>query len=165
MDFYKRIKELVEMMKDFDLTEIEIKDGEREVRIKKGKTDAEKGIDSLPQALVNPGMAMTQAPQPVAVGNPQPAAAAEAPPVRDPNLVEFKSPMVGTFYGSPSPESPPYVNEGDRVNKETVLCIIEAMKVMNEIKAETNGELVEILVENGEAVEFGQPMFLIRTAG
>jgi acetyl-CoA carboxylase biotin carboxyl carrier protein len=97
--------------------------------------------------------------------NPQAGPEAAAPPAKDANIHEFKSPMVGTFYRAPSPESPPYVTEGDRVSKEAVLCIIEAMKVMNEIKAEISGEIVEILVENGEAVEFGQPLFLIRTSG
>ena len=77
---------------------------------------------------------------------------------------EFNSPIVGTFYTAPSPESAPYVTEGDKVKKDSILCIIEAMKVMNEIKAELSGEIIEVLVENGEAVEYGQPLFLIRTS-
>ncbi|MBN1903161.1 acetyl-CoA carboxylase biotin carboxyl carrier protein [Candidatus Sumerlaeota bacterium] len=80
----------------------------------------------------------------------------------DKNVTEIKSPMVGTFYRAPSPESPPYVQIGDRVNPDTVLCIVEAMKLMNEIKAETSGAIVDILVENGQPVEYGQPMFKIK---
>lgn len=90
------------------------------------------------------------------------AAAAPAPPAAEEGLVTFAAPMVGTFYRAPSPEAGPYVSLGDRVEPESVLCILEAMKVMNEIKAECRGEVAAILVENGEPVEFGQPLFKIR---
>ena len=80
----------------------------------------------------------------------------------DENLTEIKSPMVGTFYRAPSPDSPPYVEVGDMVKSDTVLCIVEAMKLMNEIKAECSGKVMEILVENGQPVEYGQPMFKIK---
>ena len=76
--------------------------------------------------------------------------------------IEIKSPMVGTFYGSPSPENPPFVSPGQEVTPETVVCIIEAMKVMNEIKAEVSGTIVEVLAENGKPVEFGQPLFRLK---
>jgi acetyl-CoA carboxylase biotin carboxyl carrier protein len=157
MDVYDKIKELVEMMQDFDLSEIEIKDGDQEIKLRKGFCGTE-----MPMAP------MTALPMNTQPAVPQDAAAAggEAPAVeRDPSLQEFKSPMVGTFYRAPSPESPPYVTEGDKASADTILCIIEAMKVMNEIRAEVSGEVVDILVENGEAVEFGQPLFLIRRAG
>jgi acetyl-CoA carboxylase biotin carboxyl carrier protein len=102
-------------------------------------------------------------------GGPAPAlpaaapAAAAAPEAEAPAQgTPFPSPMVGTYYRSPSPEAEPFVDVGDTVGPETVLCIIEAMKVMNEIKAETSGTIVEVLVENGEPVEFGQPLFLLR---
>jgi len=147
MEMFDKIKEMVEIMKDFDLTEIEVKDGEKEIKLKKG------GDVTLGGMALNP-MAM---PQPAAV-----AAGGAAEAEKDPNLLEVKSPMVGSFFRAPSPESPPYVTEGDKVNRETVLCIVEAMKVMNEIKAELSGEVAEVLVENGEAVEFGQPLFLVR---
>jgi acetyl-CoA carboxylase biotin carboxyl carrier protein len=78
------------------------------------------------------------------------------------NLHEIASPMVGTFYRAPSPDSAPYVELGQKVTPDTVVCIIEAMKVMNEIKAETTGTIVEILVENGKSVEFGQPLFRVK---
>ena len=89
------------------------------------------------------------------------SAPAAGPEARPANVTEFKSPLVGTFYRSAKPDSDPFVNVGDEVGTEKVLCIIEAMKVMNEIKAEMNGVVREILVKNGQAVEFGEPMFLI----
>ena len=97
-----------------------------------------------------------------AAGAEAPEAAAEAGP--PPGTVPFESPMVGTFYRAASPDADPFVSAGTQVNDETVICIIEAMKVMNEIKAETRGEVVEVLVENGEPVEFGQPLFLLKPA-
>ena len=89
-------------------------------------------------------------------------APAPAPPVPASNEVEIKSPMIGTFYRAPSPESAPYVEVGTEVNPETVVCIIEAMKVMNEIKAEAKGVITQVMVENAKPVEFGQPLFKIR---
>lgn len=82
--------------------------------------------------------------------------------INDKNLHQVKSPMVGTFYQSPSPDTEAYVQVGDKVNEKTVVCIIEAMKLFNEIEAEVNGEIVEILVENGQLVEYGQPLFLVK---
>lgn len=78
------------------------------------------------------------------------------------NLHKITSPMVGTFYAAPSPDAPPYVKVGDKVKTDTVVCIIEAMKLFNEIEAEVNGEIVEVLVENGQLVEYGQPLFLVK---
>ena len=107
------------------------------------------------------------APEPVpaapAVEKEAPQAVAQvAEKKKEDNYTEIKSPMVGTFYRAPSPESPPYVEVGDHVNAETVLCIVEAMKLMNEIKAEMRGQIMEILVENGQPVEYGQPMFKVK---
>jgi acetyl-CoA carboxylase biotin carboxyl carrier protein len=161
MDEVKKIKELVELMQDFDLIEIEIKEGDREIKLRKDGANSQ--VPIAPIAPMGASPVVVPAPQaPAQAGG---EAASDAPPARDPNLTEFKSPMVGTFYRAPSPESPPYVTEGDRITNDTILCIVEAMKVMNEIKAEMQGEVAEILVENGEAVEFGQPLFLVRRAG
>ena len=102
------------------------------------------------------------APQPAAPLHAQPPAAPSAAAsagASEPSGRTIDSPMVGTFYRAPSPESPPFVNVGDRVSPDTVLCIIEAMKVMNEIKAETEGVITEVLAENGKPVQFGEPMF------
>jgi acetyl-CoA carboxylase biotin carboxyl carrier protein len=101
-----------------------------------------------------------------AAANPQAAPAApDAEKAAETNLVKITSPMVGTFYRAASPDGDPFINEGDRVTHDQVICIIEAMKVMNEIKAEMEGEVVSILIENGESVEFGQPMVTIRRTG
>jgi len=102
-----------------------------------------------------PGPSLPAAPAAAPAGEPAPAAPAGP---------TFDSPMVGTFYRSPSPDAGPFVSVGERVTAETVVCIIEAMKVMNEIQAEFPGEILEVLVENGEPVEFGQPLFLVKKA-
>lgn len=153
------IEHLIRLMGEHGLVEIEVRSGkDRKIRLSKRASE--------PTSVVYaPAPAASAAPAAGARG--APAAAAEVPAAKavDPNLVEFTSPMVGTFYRAPSPESPPYVTNGDKVAPETVLCIIEAMKVLNEIKAEQKGEVVDILVENGEAVEYGQPLFLIRKSG
>ncbi|QOY34078.1 acetyl-CoA carboxylase biotin carboxyl carrier protein [Anaerobacillus isosaccharinicus] len=83
-------------------------------------------------------------------------------PAVEENLHKITSPMVGTFYAAASPDSPPYVKKGDQVKNDSVVCIVEAMKLMNELEAEVNGEIVEVLVENGQLVEYGQPLFLVR---
>ncbi|HKR55353.1 MAG TPA: acetyl-CoA carboxylase biotin carboxyl carrier protein, partial [Gemmatimonadales bacterium] len=101
-------------------------------------------------------------PMGIPVGSaPAPAPAAPAAPEKPSNLVEFKSPLVGTFYRSPKPDAESFVNVGDEIGPDRVLCIIEAMKVMNEIKAEMHGVVREILVKNGQAVEFGEVLFQI----
>lgn len=104
---------------------------------------------------------------PLAAAQPaESAASPEAPakPVEEAGVTFIKSPMVGTFYRAPSPESPSFADVGKKVGAETVVCIIEAMKVMNEIQAELSGTIIEVLIENGEAVEYGQPLFKVKTA-
>ena len=148
----KELRRLLRLMRDFDLTELEIEEEGHRVRLRRG---AEGVVTAAPVAAPAPAPA------------PAPTEAA-APAVRDiaaEGLVEITSPMVGTFYRSPSPDEDPFVQVGDAVGAETVVCIIEAMKVMNEIQAEIQGEIREILVNNAEAVEFGQPLFLVRPAG
>ncbi|MGE7999385.1 acetyl-CoA carboxylase biotin carboxyl carrier protein [Lysinibacillus sp. NPDC093190] len=103
---------------------------------------------------------------PVAPATPAPAKAEETPAAsatnNDPSLHKIVSPMVGTFYQSPNPDSPAYVKVGDKVGNETIVCIVEAMKLFNEIEAEVQGEIVEVLVKDGELVEYGQPLFLVK---
>jgi len=147
----RRIKQLLALMESHNLAEIEIVEGENKVRLKK---DVGGGVEMAPAALT---FTPAPAPAPAPHGSPPPA---EAPKDRD--LLEIKSPMVGTFYRSSAPEADPFVSEGDHVTEDTVVCIIEAMKVMNEIKAEVAGEIVSILVENTQPVEFGQPLMLVR---
>jgi acetyl-CoA carboxylase biotin carboxyl carrier protein len=99
-----------------------------------------------------------------AAGGAQPAAASQAPPVQDPDagLHLVKSPIVGTYYGSPSPGAAPYVSAGDHVEKGQVICIVEAMKLMNDVESDATGEVVKCFVSNGQPIEFGQPLFSIR---
>lgn len=147
----KEIKHLIKLMVDNDLTELNVVDGDKRVLLKRGPGDV--------PYVVSP------APAQAAVAAPQVAAAAEAAPAAKApaeNLLEIKSPMVGTFYAAPSPDSAPFIQVGSTVNNETVACIVEAMKVMNEIKAECAGTIAEICVKNAQPVEFGQVLFRVR---
>ena len=144
-----RLERLLGLMHQHGLAELEVA-ADGGVRLSKNSGP----VYAAPAALA-----------PVAVNAAAPGAAPAAPPAAAPAKPAgepFLSPMVGTLYRAPTPEAKPFVMEGDSVKAETVLCIIEAMKVMNEIKAERTGKIVQILVENGEAVEYGQPLFLIQ---
>jgi len=148
------LKKLVKLMNENDLVELEIEEQGSTIRLRKapavpGFSPAALAAHALPTVIAVPNAA-APAPAPVAPTGPPPG------------TVEIRSPIVGTFYRTPSPESPAYVSAGDRVKAESVVCIIEAMKVMNEIKAEISGEIVEVLVENGEAVEYDQPLFRVK---
>jgi acetyl-CoA carboxylase biotin carboxyl carrier protein len=143
----KKVKELIELMLEKDLVEVEIIDGENKIHLKRP------GASGPPVPVVVPISAI-----------PAENTAQVSPPAvaQDDNLVNITSPIVGTFYATPSPDSEPYVDVGDHVTADTVVCIIEAMKVMNEIKAETAGTIEKIMVSNGQAVEFGHVLFKIR---
>lgn len=155
----KLIRNLVRIMDRGEVSELEIDDEKAGLRI-----HLKRGDHATPghSVVMMPGTGATsEAPSSA------PAAPLDDAPLdagRDPNLEEITSPMVGTFYSSPSPDDPVFVSAGSTIGDETVVCIIEAMKVMNEIKAEIRGEIVEVLVENGEPVEFGQPLFLVRAS-
>ena len=152
-----KIKELIEIMKANDLVKINIQHGDDRISLRRA-------APSQPQAPV--GHIITAVPgaiAPPASPEAQALAAGQAPVAQDSEqYLEIKSPIVGTFYEAPSPDSDAYVEIGSSVNPQTVVCIIEAMKVMNEIKAETSGEIVERVVSNGQAVEFGQVLFKVR---
>jgi acetyl-CoA carboxylase biotin carboxyl carrier protein len=152
------IQRLVALMKKGDVTELELEDSQAglRVRLKRGPDAPPPGI---PVVHLSPSSAAPLAPtvSPVAAA---PSAAA-APAVVG---VPFPSPMVGTFYRSSSPDAEPFVKVGSNHGPDSTVCIIEAMKVMNEIKAETSGQVLQLLVQNGEPVEFGQPLFLIQPA-
>jgi oxaloacetate decarboxylase alpha subunit len=151
----KELKELIEMLKNTDVSELEIERSGVKVRIRKGGDvtyhAAMPRMEYPPAAIIAP--AVTEA-APVAPA----AAPAETAAAR---TVKVTAPIVGTFYRSSSPDKPPYVEVGAVVKKGQVLCIIEAMKLMNEIECETAGKIVQILVENGTPVEYGQPLFVI----
>jgi len=146
-----RIKELLELMAEHDLVELEVEEG-GEFKVKLKKPCAQMAV--MPAAMPMAQMSQSQA------GGPSPAQV--APAEDDPNLVPIKSPIVGTFYSAPAPDADPFVKEGDKVSKDTIVCIVEAMKIMNEVKAEVSGTIEKILIENGEAVEYGAPIFMVR---
>jgi acetyl-CoA carboxylase biotin carboxyl carrier protein len=147
----KEIKAVIDLMTRNGLSEFELEKPDFKIRVKKG------GGDYVVSAAPVPVMA---APLPVAATLPVAAPASIAP--ADTNFKTIDSPMVGTFYRSPAPDSPSYVEVGKEVGPETVVCIIEAMKVMNEIKAEVAGVITEICAEGGKPVEFGKPLFRFR---
>jgi acetyl-CoA carboxylase biotin carboxyl carrier protein len=140
----KEIKEMIALMNENNLNELEMERGDLKIRIKKGPTGA-------PEQVVVQTI-------------PTQAAAAEAEKTAAPAKAageQIKAPMVGTFYSAPSPEAPPFIEVGQTVEVGQVVCIIEAMKLMNEIKSEVKGKVIEVLAENAHPVEFGQPLFLI----
>ena len=151
---FSKLKQIIEMMKDHNLAEITIKQGEEELCVKKAQP-VQPQITAMPMFGAMPGMLPGVAAAPAAGG------AQEAAPQEE-KSAEIKSPLVGTFYAQPSPDSEPFVELGSRVEPETVVCIIEAMKVMNEIKAEMSGVIVDVVAANGSAVEYGQVLFKVR---
>lgn len=144
----RKLKKLIDLVQESGIGELEITEGEERVRISRAGTGAPMVMATHPQ------MAMMAAP-----GAPAAAAAPEAPPA--PAGHTLKSPMVGTFYRSPSPGAPSFVEVGQAVAKGQTLCIIEAMKLLNEIESDAAGTVKAILVENGQPVEYGQPLFVI----
>jgi acetyl-CoA carboxylase biotin carboxyl carrier protein len=150
----KDIKAIIDLMRKNSVSEFELEKQDFKIRLKRG-TNGGGGAVSYDDPP-----ALAYAPQPTApTAVPAPAAAPQVPVS---NEVEIKSPMIGTFYRAPSPESAPYAEVGVEVNPDTVVCIIEAMKVMNEIKAEAKGVITQVMVENAKPVEFGQPLFKLR---
>ncbi len=165
------IREIIRLIDESDIQEFKLDSEGSKLVIKKGALH-NKEVTAAPQ------VEQVQAPSPAdekpvsvnSVPTPQPKveeaptpAEAPAPDVEDKDLHAIVSPMVGTFYRAPAPDAAPYVEVGQKVDEKTVVCIVEAMKLMNEIEAEVRGEIVKVLVENGELVEYGQPLFLVKT--
>lgn len=151
------LQQLVILMSANDLNTVDIRDGDKRVILKRGAVQPVLTMAPAMQAM--PSM---QTPAPAA---PRPAEAAPAAAsAEDAGLVPIKSPMVGTFYATPSPDAKPFVSVGSVVNEDSDVCIIEAMKVFNNIKAEMRGTIAKILVQSGQPVEFGQAMFLVKPA-
>jgi acetyl-CoA carboxylase biotin carboxyl carrier protein len=149
----RKLKELVRLMVENDLTELDIRDEQETVTVKRP------GVHAAPQVVAAPMMAAPVAALPAASA--PAAAAAPAAPAKE-VLPAIESPMVGTFYAAPGPDKSPFVSVGSKVGPDTTVCLIEAMKIFNEIKAETSGTVEEVLVKSGQPVEFGQPLFRIR---
>ncbi len=146
----KEVKQLIKLMKDNELTEISVQKGDDAICLKKGSEQNTILTAPVPSQAITPVVQNAAASESVSKESKLPD-----------NIVEITSPMVGTFYRSPSPEASAYVEVGQDVEKGTVLCIVEAMKLMNEVKSEISGKIVEVLIDNAQPVEFGQAMFRI----
>ena len=152
----RKIKKLIELLEESGIAEIEIKEGEEALRISRMPTGAAVAHQLPPMAALPMAAAPMQAPAKAAA-----AAAEAAAPQRKANEHVITAPMVGTFYGAPSPGAKPFVEIGDEIKVGQVLCIIEAMKMMNQIEADRAGKVTSVMARNGEPVEFGQPLFVV----
>jgi len=158
----KELKEIIKLMEENKLTELEIEEDGFKVKLKKSN-----GTMLVQEAGMAPQVPLTVQQVPphiIGAALPQTAPAAAKKDEDDPSIVIVRAPMVGTFYQAPAPNAAPFVNIGQDVNVDDTLCIIEAMKLMNEIKSEIKGKIVDILVTNGQAVEFDQPLFKVKKA-
>lgn len=161
---FKQIQELIKAINKSNISELSIEDGDFKITIKQENSVGEMQyvtVPAIPQAM--PVMQPVAAPQ---IAAPQPSAAAAQPaatPASD-KLVTVKSPMIGTFYRSSAPDKPSFVNVGDDIKQGDVLCIIEAMKLFNEIESEVSGKIVKVLVDDASPVEYDQPLFLVEPA-
>lgn len=164
---FNELRELVAALNQTDIAELKLKNAEFELTLRKPSAlQPDVVMSPAPAAPVMP--AVGAMPTPMASSTPAPTESSElAPPTTpavDPSLVEITAPMVGTFYRAPAPEEAMFVEVGDRIQTGQTVCIIEAMKLMNELEAEVSGEIVDILVENAEPVEFGQALMRVRPA-
>ncbi len=155
-----KIRQLVELMKQHDLSEIDLRQAEQRIKLRRGEEHP------APTYFAAPPAAPPQAAQAPAAAAPSstPAAAPAAVAADGANIVYIRSPMVGTFYTKPNPNAEPYVRVGDHVNPDTVVCIIEAMKMFNEIQAEVSGQIVAVLVDGEEPVDVDKPLFKVDTS-
>lgn len=147
----KTIENLIKLMIEHDVVELDVADGEQSITLRRGGAYAPGPMQAAPSPAV------PAVPQPL-----NPSAEPVAGAVSAGDTTEIKSPMVGTFYCRPNPDSDPFISAGMKISETTVVCLIEAMKVFNEIKAECRGTITEILVSDGDAVEFGQPLFRVK---
>jgi acetyl-CoA carboxylase biotin carboxyl carrier protein len=152
----EKVRRIVELMEQHDLTELELRQGDQRIQLKRGAVTVTQV--GLPAA---PAMAAGQPTAPPATASMSEQAA--TPEAEGEHVAQIKSPMVGTFFSKPNPEAEPFVEVGDQVDPDTTVCIIEAMKVFNEIPADVSGRIVAVLVENEEPVEFGKPLFKVDT--
>lgn len=153
----EELRQLMELMEKHEVTELKLQQDDAKYVLRRGP----QGVVAMPAAAPAPVALPATVATPAATASAA-TAPASAPAAADEGLVEVKSPTVGTFYQSPSPGDPPFVKVGDQVGKETVVCIVEAMKVMNQIPAETSGTIAKILLSDGDAVQYGQALFLVK---
>lgn len=158
----KQIQELIKAVNKSDLNELSIKDGDFEITIKQTPEEQKQQVVTV-QAPQPVAQQLAAAPAPAAQ-QPQPEAPAAPAPQQADNLVTIKSPMIGTFYRSPKPGEPPFINVGDSISEGQHICIIEAMKLFNEIEAEVSGKIVKVLVDDASPVEYDQPLFQVEPA-
>ncbi|MFJ7919444.1 acetyl-CoA carboxylase biotin carboxyl carrier protein [Lysinibacillus fusiformis] len=159
----QEIREIIKLVDSSSIDEFVYEVDGAKVKLKKNNIVVTETV--APKKEVVASVVQQSAPAEAPVAAPakvEEAPAAAAPAINDPSLHKIVSPMVGTFYQSPNPDSPAYVKAGDKVGDETIVCIVEAMKLFNEIEAEVQGEIVEVLVKDGELVEYGQPLFLVK---
>ena len=156
----RKIRRLVELMKEHDLNEIDLRQENMRIQLRRGANPAVSPLIAPPAPMATPAPAPV--PRPATAESPAPETAASGQPSGTVALI--KSPIVGTFYSAPDPDAPAFIKVGDHVGPETTVCIVEAMKVFNEIPAEISGKITAVLVENGSPVEFGQPLFRVDTA-
>lgn len=148
----RKVRRLVELMHEYDLAEIDLRQADQRICLKRGAEPTI--VTQASPAMTSPAPAPAPA-APAAPAAPSSDAASEA------NARYIRSPIVGTFYATPSPDAAPFVKVGDQVGPDTTVCIVEAMKVFNEVPAECSGKIVAVLVQSGDAVEFGQPLFRV----
>jgi acetyl-CoA carboxylase biotin carboxyl carrier protein len=148
----RKVRKFIELMNEHDLSEIDLRQNDQRIRLRRG-----------PEFVNMAGTTPMMPSAPASAGNPASPAApsAKAAAAEDAHLLAIRSPMVGTFYAAASPDSPPFVKVGDQVGPETTVCVLEAMKVFNEIPAECSGKIAAVLVTNGQAIEFGQALFRV----
>lgn len=158
----KEIRELIKFVSQSGVAEVDIEQGDFKISIKTGSGQPVV-VAAAPAVVAAPPVAQVQAPAPAAPVAPS-APAAPAAEASSGNLLTIKSPMIGTFYRSNSPDKPPFVNVGDEIKAGKPVCIIEAMKLFNEIESEVSGRIVKVLVENASPVEYDQPLFLVEPA-
>src|SRR6478609_3376363 len=147
----KKVRKFIELMNEHDLAEIDLKQGDQRIRLRRPEAVTMSAMPAMPMAMAPSA--------PAAAGGGDRKAA--EPAADDSKFAVIKSPMVGTFYTAASPDSPPFVKVGDQIGPETTVCIVEAMKVFNEIPAECAGRIVAVLTQSGDAVEFNQPLFRV----
>ena len=148
----RKVRRFIELMNEHDLAEVDLRQGDQRIRLRRGP-EMVTVAGAVPPLVTPPAAA---APTKAGAGEPAPGAEEDA------NYILIKSPMVGTFYATANPESPPFVKVGDQVGPESTVCIVEAMKVFNEIPAECSGKIAAVLVQNGDPVEYGQSLFRVQ---